>query len=106
MPTISSMYRMRLRLNVIARSFPLEQGDEILTTDHEYGALNMTWEWMCAKSGARYIKQPVPVPVTTHADFVETFWGAVTPKTKIIFLSHIASPTALVFPIKEVCARA
>src|SRR6478609_8037616 len=93
-------------LNVIARSFPLEQGDEILTTDHEYGALDMTWEWMCAKSGARYIKQPIPAPVTTHADFVETFWRAVTPKTKIIFLSHITSPTALIFPIKEICARA
>jgi isopenicillin-N epimerase len=93
-------------LNVIARSFPLEQGDEILTTDHEYGALDMTWEWMCGKSGAKYIKQPIPVPVTTHADFVETFWSAVTPKTKIIFLSHITSPTALIFPIKEICARA
>jgi isopenicillin-N epimerase len=93
-------------LNVIARSFPLEQGDEILTTDHEYGALDMTWEWMCGKSGAKYRKHPVPVPVTTHAAFIESFWSAVTPRTKIIFLSHITSPTALVFPVKEVCARA
>lgn len=93
-------------LNVIARSFPLEQGDEILTTDHEYGALDLTWEWMCGKSGATYRKHAVPVPVTTHAEFVESFWSAVTPKTKIIFLSHITSPTALIFPIKEICARA
>ena len=93
-------------LNVIARSFPLEQGDEILTTDHEYGALDMTWEWMCGKSGATYRKHAVPVPVTNHADFVESFWNAVTPKTKIIFLSHITSPTALIFPVKEICARA
>ena len=93
-------------LNVIARSFPLEQGDEILTTDHEYGALDMTWEWMCGKSGAKYIKQAIPAPVTTHADFVEIFWSGVTPRTKIIFLSHITSATALIFPIKEICARA
>jgi isopenicillin-N epimerase len=93
-------------LNVIARSFPLERGDEILTTDHEYGALDMTWEWMCGKSGAKYIKQPIPAPVTTHADFVEIFWSGVTPRTKIIFLSHITSATALIFPIKEICARA
>ncbi len=93
-------------LNVIARSFPLEQGDEILTTDHEYGALDMTWEWMCGKSGAKYIKHPVPIPVTTHEEFVESFWSAVTPKTKIIFMSHITSPTALIFPVKDICARA
>jgi isopenicillin-N epimerase len=93
-------------LNVIARSFPLEQGDEILTTDHEYGALDMTWEWMCGKSGAKYIKHPVPIPVTTHEEFMESFWSAVTPKTKIIFMSHITSPTALIFPVKEICARA
>ncbi|CAN5704539.1 aminotransferase class V-fold PLP-dependent enzyme [soil metagenome] len=93
-------------LNVIARSLPLERGDEILTTDHEYGALDMTWEWMCGKTGATYVKHHVPVPVTTHADFVESFWSAVTPRTKVIFLSHITSPTALIFPVKEICKRA
>lgn len=93
-------------LNVIARSFPLDHGDEILTTDHEYGALDMTWEWMCNKSGASYVKHAVPVPVTTHEEFVESFWSKVTTRTKIIFMSHITSPTALIFPIQEICARA
>ena len=93
-------------LNVIARSLPLERGDEILTTDHEYGALDMTWEWMCGKTGATYVKHHVPVPVTTHADFVESFWSAVSPRTKVIFISHITSPTALIFPVKEICKRA
>lgn len=93
-------------LNVIARSLPLERGDEILTTDHEYGALDMTWEWMCGKTGATYVKHHVPVPVTTHAEFVESFWSAVTPRTKVIFMSHITSPTALIFPVLEICRRA
>ena len=93
-------------LNVVARSFPLEQGDEILTTDHEYGALDLTWEWMCNKSGASYVRHPVPVPVTTHEEFVESFWSAVTPRTRIIFMSHLTSPTALIFPVAEICERA
>ncbi len=93
-------------LNVIARSLPLERGDEILTTDHEYGALDMTWDWMCGKAGAQYIHHHVPLPVTTHAEFVESFWSSVTPRTKVIFLSHITSPTALIFPVKEICGRA
>jgi isopenicillin-N epimerase len=93
-------------LNVVARSLPLETGDEILTTDHEYGALDLTWEWMCEKAGATYRKVPIPIPVTTHADFVERFWSEVSDRTRVIFLSHITSPTALIFPVEEICRRA
>src|SRR5512137_1520018 len=50
-------------LNIVARSLPLEPGDDVLATDHEYGALDRTWKFMCSKRGARYIRQPVPVPV-------------------------------------------
>lgn len=93
-------------LNVVARSLPLDAGDEILTTDHEYGALDMTWEWMCEKAGATYRKVVIPVPVTTHAEFVEIFWSQVTERTRMIFLSHMTSPTALIFPVAEICRRA
>ena len=44
-------------LNLVARSLPLEPGDEVLATDHEYGALDRTWHFICAKRGARYIRQ-------------------------------------------------
>ncbi|MGE5139808.1 MAG: aminotransferase class V-fold PLP-dependent enzyme [Rudaea sp.] len=93
-------------LNVVARSLALQPGDEVLATDHEYGALDRTWRFICAKRGAVYRQVPVPVPVTTHADFVERFWSSVTPRTRAIFLSHITSPTALIFPVKEICRRA
>jgi isopenicillin-N epimerase len=46
------------------------------------------------------------LPVTTHADFVEAFWAGVTEQTKVIFLSHITSATALIFPVEEICRRA
>lgn len=93
-------------LNTVIRSLHLEPGDEILTTDHEYGALDYTWEFMCSKTGACYRPHPVPLPVTTHADFVESFWSAVTPRTRVIYISHMTSPTALIFPVEEVCRRA
>jgi isopenicillin-N epimerase len=93
-------------LNIIAKSLPLEPGDEILTTDHEYGALDLTWEFYCSKSGAVYRKRPIPVPMTTPEAFVDYFWGGVTAKTRIIYLSHITSPTAVIFPIKEICRKA
>jgi isopenicillin-N epimerase len=93
-------------INMVARSLDLHAGDEILTTNHEYGAMDRTWRYVCKKTGAHYIHQPIPLPLTTPEDFVETFWSGVTPRTKVIFLSHITSPTALIFPVGEICRRA
>lgn len=93
-------------LNVFARSLQLQPGDEILTTDHEYGALNLTWNHLCRRWGATYVQQEIPLPVTTPEDMVETFWQGVTERTRVIFLSHVTSPTALIFPVAEICRRA
>jgi len=93
-------------INMVVRNLDLQPGDEILTTDHEYGAMDRTWRYFCAKMGSRYIQQPVRLPVTTHAEFVETFWAGITPRTRVVFLSHITSITALIFPVAEICRRA
>jgi len=93
-------------LNIVARSLKLNTGDEIVTTDHEYGALDRTWEFLCEKNGAVYKRVPIPLPVTTQTDFIERVWSAVTPRTRVLFLSHITSPTALIFPLQELCRRA
>jgi isopenicillin-N epimerase len=93
-------------LNVVARSIDLQPGDEVLTTDHEYGALDRTWRFLCRKHGARYIRQPVPVPLTSARDVVEALWSGVTDRTRVLFLSHITSPTAITLPIKPLIDRA
>ncbi len=93
-------------LNIVARSLPLKAGDEVLSTDHEYGALDRTWRFVCAKRGALYINRPVPLPVKSPEQFVETIWAGVTPRTRVLFLSHITSPTALIFPLAELVRRA
>lgn len=93
-------------INIVARSLDLQPGDEVLTTDHEYGAVDETWQYVCEKTGAAYIRQAIPLPVDTHEDFVERLWSAVTPHTRVIAISHITSPTALIFPIEEICRRA
>jgi isopenicillin-N epimerase len=93
-------------VNVVARSLRLGPGDEVLTTDHEYGAMDRTWRFLCAKSGAARRAQAIPVPLTRADDFVEALWAGVTPRTRVIFISHITSPTALILPIQEICDRA
>ncbi len=84
----------------------LRPDDEILTTDHEYGAMIRTWRYFCKHSGARLVEHPIPLPLTTAEDFVERFWEGVTPRTRLIFLSHITSQTALIFPVAEIIRRA
>lgn len=93
-------------INIVARSLNLQSGDEILATDHEYGAVDYTWRYVCERAGAHYIRQPVELPFTSAADFVDSLWSAVTDKTRVIAISHITSPTALIFPVHEICRRA
>jgi isopenicillin-N epimerase len=93
-------------INVVSRSLQLEPGDEILTTNQEYGAVNNTWRFNFDKRGVRYINYPMPLPLTTPEEFVDRLWQGVTPRTKVITFSHITSPTALIFPAKLICQRA
>ena len=93
-------------VNMIAKSFPLEEGDEILATDIEYGACDRTWDYYCEKKKAIYKRQKINLPITTKEQFIEDFFAGLTPKTKAIFISHITSATALIFPVKEICAIA
>lgn len=93
-------------VNIIARSLALAPGDEILTTNHEYGACDYTWEFVCKKTGATYIHQPILLPAHSLEEMAEQFWQGVTPRTKVIYLSHITSPTALCLPVEIICQRA
>lgn len=93
-------------INTIMRSLNLAAGDEILTTNHEYGAMDRTWNFYCKKSGAKYIRQNISLPVVSKEQILEEFWSGYTSKTKIVFLNQISSCTALIFPVKEICDKA
>ncbi len=93
-------------VNIVARSLDLQPGDQVLTTNHEYGACDFTWDFLCARRGAEYIHQPIALPVVSEAQMLEQFWAGVGPRTRVIYLSHITSPTALRLPVEQVCARA
>ena len=87
--------------NVI-NSLNLNDGDEVLMTDHEYGALVRQWNLWGEKNNVRIKQQKVPLPVTSKDMFIDNFWRGVSKKTKVIFISQITSPTAIIFPVKEI----
>ncbi len=93
-------------LNIVARSLELGPGDEVLSTDHEYGALDRTWRFLATEKGFANIKSQISLPLPAPEEFVEHFWKSVTPHTRVIFISQISSPTAIIFPVAEICARA
>jgi len=93
-------------LNVVARSLPLRPGDQILTTDHEYSALEKTWAYVCRKTGAEVVVVKVPMPLVSEEAFTDAVLAGITDRTRVLFLSHITSPTALLFPIGRAVAEA
>jgi len=80
----------------------LKPGDEVLMSNHEYGALVRAWKMWGEKTGVNIIQQDISMPLTTKKNFIENFWTGVTDQTKVIFLSHITSSTALIFPIEKI----
>ena len=82
-------------MNIAARALDLQPGDEVLATNLEYGACDLTWQWLCERTGARYIR----------AEFGELF-DHLSERTRAVFLSHITSETALLLPVEEIVGRA
>jgi isopenicillin-N epimerase len=93
-------------MNIIARSLDFAPGDEVLGTDHEYGAVERTCRFICERQGAKYRTQPIPLPITSAEAIIEQLWQGVTRRTRLIVVSHISSPTALIFPVAEIARRA
>jgi isopenicillin-N epimerase len=89
-------------MNVVARSLPLGPGDEVLVTNHEYGAVDLLWQHVCGRTGATLVRSSLEPGPT----IVDELWRAVTPRTRAVSVSHITSATALRFPAEEVCRRA
>ena len=93
-------------LNAVTRSFPLREGDVVLGTDHAYGAMANAWRYACQRAGAEYQEVAVPLPAPPRSELVERIWAAVGPRTRVLFLSHITSPTALTWPVAALIRRA
>jgi isopenicillin-N epimerase len=87
-------------VNIVAQSLKLGPGDEVLASDHEYGACAAAWQFNCARNGSTYRQFQIAVPFDA-GQALEAFKRALTPATRVVFLSHVTSPTALVLPIKQ-----
>ncbi|MDG2147911.1 MAG: aminotransferase class V-fold PLP-dependent enzyme [Planctomycetota bacterium] len=88
-------------VNTLLRSMTFKPGDEILITDHGYNACSNAARSVASDTGAVVTVAHLPWPIASSDEVVESVLEAVTPRTKLVLLDHVTSPTALVLPVER-----
>src|SRR5687767_3652758 len=87
-------------LQIAQLGLDLEAGDEVLTTNQDYGRMLQTWQQRVARDGIKLTQISFPVPAA-NADLVRRFEAAITPATKVLHFCHITNLTGHIFPVKD-----
>ena len=90
----------------IIKNVNLDIGDEVLSTDLEYGSCDRMWFYEAEQKGFIYNRSKVSLPIIDKESFCNDFWKNATEKTKYIFISQITSSTGMILPIPEIVLEA
>ena len=93
-------------INLIASSWRFQPGDAILVTDLEYRAMRWAWERAALRTGATIITVPLPHLASDPQQLIDAFEPFLTPPVRLLFFSHVTSPTGLVLPASDLCTLA
>jgi isopenicillin-N epimerase len=88
-------------VNTVLQSLPLGKADELIVTDHAYNACRNALEHYAERAGARVVVVRVPFPLRDPEEIVAAVLAVVTPRTRLALLDHVASPTAIIFPVQR-----
>jgi isopenicillin-N epimerase len=90
----------------VANGIDLKPGDEVLMTDQEHPGGEQPWQLKAKRYGVVVKKITLPKPVKDGPQVLNLFNDAITPRTRVIFFSHITTVTGVVLPAKDICALA
>jgi selenocysteine lyase/cysteine desulfurase len=93
-------------LEICQQGLDLQPGDEVLTTNQDYPRMVTTWQQREQRDGIRLKMISFPVPPPSMDDLVERFERAITPRTRVILVSHITNRTGQIFPVRKICRMA
>ncbi|MFC2156365.1 aminotransferase class V-fold PLP-dependent enzyme [Acidobacteriota bacterium] len=91
-------------LNYIANGLELKPGDEVLGTNQEHSGGRSGWRLREKRNGIVYRPIEIPRAPVSPEQVVELIKKAITPKTRVISVSHITSGSGAIFPVKEIAA--
>ena len=92
--------------NIIVKGVDLKSGDEILITDHNHPSNSDSWKVRARREGLVVKSLPVPVPARSAGELVSAFENAITPRTRVIAITHLTSTTGILYPAREIAALA
>lgn len=93
-------------MNLIARSFDLHPGDEVILGDHEHHSGTVPWKVWQESKGVRLVRPVLPILPKTVEDIVAVYRDAITPKTKVISMCHIVNTNGMILPVKAISEMA
>ena len=93
-------------MNIVAASVRLRPGDEVLASNHEYGAVLRIWREACRAANAELVVRRLPDYLESDEAIANELLAGVTPKTRLIVVSHVTSPTAVILPVAAICRGA
>jgi isopenicillin-N epimerase len=93
-------------VNAILRSLDIGPGDELLTTTHVYGAVRKALHYVAARTGAAVVEAAVPFPAAGDDEIAAAVEQRFSPRTRLLIIDHVTSPTALVVPVARIIAAA
>ena len=94
-----------IALATILHNTPFREGDEVLVTDHEYSSGTNELDRLGPERGVRVVRARVPFPITGPDQVAQSVLGAVTPRTRLVLISHLTSATSLIFPVEKIVAE-
>ena len=93
-------------MSFIANGLDLAAGDEVLVSFHEHPGGLQPWKLKAKRQGVVVKELPFPIPTPDPSDIVTRFADAITPRTKVISVSHVTFPTGCMLPVRELAALA
>lgn len=93
-------------LQICQLGFDLEAGDEILTTNQDYGRMITTWQQRERREGVVLKQISIPVPATDDDQIVQLFESNITPRTRILHMCHMINLSGQILPVRKVVEMA
>jgi isopenicillin-N epimerase len=93
-------------VNSVLASIDFHAGDEVVVTDHGYGACNNAARRWTERAGAKVVVAPIPFPISDPAQVVTAVLGALGERTRLLLVDHVTSPTGLVLPVEAIVRAA